>query len=213
MPSVPARVAYFLSSFAPLWVILGLRAVPAWMPFYAEGAFYGTALLSLGWLYYYITDLRGGRPRNIRVVSVTPQDKEVTNYLIFYIFPFLGFDLGNPKEAAALGLLFLVLAVLYVQARMTYVHPILALFGYHFYEVEIEDQGERKRCGLISPEPYLRSGHQLEKVYEKEDYIYFHSPTSESPFDGNRSDSGKGNRSGGGSRTSDKAGEPQPISP
>lgn len=180
MPSTLTRIAYFLSSFAPLWVILGVLAVPTWMPFYIEGAFYAVAALSLAWLYYYITDLRGSRPREIKVVSVTPEDKDVTNYLIFYIFPFLGFDLGSPKEAGALGLLFVVLTVLYVRARMTHVHPILALVGYHFYEVEIESRGERKRCGLITPAPYLRSGQWLENVYEKEDYVYVQVSTTDS---------------------------------
>jgi hypothetical protein len=190
-----------------------MLAVPPWMPIYVEGVFYGVATLSLGWLYHYITDLKSSRPREIEIVSVTPEDKEVTNYLIFYIFPFLGFDLGSPKEAVALGFLFLVLAILYVQARMTYVHPMLALTGYHFYEVEIEDHGERKRCGLITPESYLRSGHRLEEVYEKENYVYIHSPTSENPSDGSCSDSGARDQSGGSSRTPSEAGEPRPISP
>lgn len=215
MPSVHTRIAYFLSSFAPLWVVLGVIAVPAWIPFHAwiEGAFYAVAVLSLAWLYYYITDLKDSRPREIKVVSVTPKDKEVTNYLIFYIFPFLGFDLGSPKEAGALGLLFVVLGILYVRARMTYVHPMLAIVGYHFYEVEIESRGERKKCGLITPEPYVRVGQWLEDVYEKEDYVYLQTLTSDSSSDGSHSSPEATNQPGESQHTSRDTEGPHAISP
>ena len=176
MPSIPTRVAFFLSSYAPLWVILGFKSLPEWMPWYYGTPFYLLALGSVVWLYYYLTDLEGKPSKEIKVTSVTPKDKEVANYLLFYIFPFLGLDLGKWEDSLALLLLFGTLVVLYVRARMTYVNPILGLLGYHFYEVELQDGEEQKVCGLVTKSPYVRADQWLDGVYAKEDYVYIQKP-------------------------------------
>jgi hypothetical protein len=146
------------------------------MPWYYGTPFYLLALGSVVWLYYYLTDLEGKPSKEIKVTSVTPKDKEVANYLLFYIFPFLGLDLGKWEDSLALLLLFGTLVVLYVRARMTYVNPILGLLGYHFYEVELQDGEEQKVCGLVTKSPYVRADQWLDGVYAKEDYVYIQKP-------------------------------------
>ena len=55
---------------------------------------------------------------------------------------FLELDLTNPRKAAALILLFVVLAVLYVNSNMIYINPVLSLAGYHVFEI-VDDSGKR----------------------------------------------------------------------
>lgn len=71
--------------------------------------------------------------------SVSPANKEVTNYFLSYLFPLLGTDsIATVKEYA---IFFYLSLLLYISFSENYnFNPVLALHGYKFYEAE-DDTG------------------------------------------------------------------------
>jgi len=60
-------------------------------------------------------------------------------YIVTYIIPFLAIPFSGWKEGVALTIFFIVLGILYVNSNMIHINPMLNLFGYHLYEVTLED--------------------------------------------------------------------------
>jgi hypothetical protein len=147
-----------LSSYSPLLVILAIQNKGEWHSTVALGA---TALVSVGWLGWFVRRLTTLNRMRIRVSSAVRRDQDVLGYLFAYLFPFLGIDLQQPSEAMALVVLFLVLAVLYVRLNAIYVNPVLALAGFHLNEI-VEDNG--KTSMLLTRRPYVRPGSVLKVV-------------------------------------------------
>jgi len=168
MPALLTRITFFLSSYAPLWLIVAVKisfneprqiSEQWWLGL----VFVFIAVASVLRLFDYLSRVRGKAPELVKLVAVRPRDNEAASYLLFYLFPFLNVDFGNPLDLATFCFLFLVLGAIYVRSHLIYINPLLSLFGYHFYEVEVADQGSEKRkvSGLITKESYLRAGDQI----------------------------------------------------
>lgn len=73
------------------------------------------------------------------ISSVSPANKEVTNYFLSYLFPLLGTDSIATKIEYAL--FFYISLLFYICFSENYnFNPVLALHGYKFYEAE-DDTG------------------------------------------------------------------------
>ena len=105
----------------------------------------------------------------IKVKSVAPADREVAAFLIAYILPILSFvnlDLWT--------ILFIV-GLLYVSMLTTsnyHFNPVLSLFfGYHYYEVEIEDSNGEKTTYVLMTKKTIRNAKNIKKVVQVSDYM------------------------------------------
>lgn len=128
------RICLFLSSYIPLFAILGIKywGIQRWVT-YTAAVFSLLGVIGLLGLWLWIRDTRG---TSLKVTSVERQDQELLAYLITYLFPFLQLQLGDPRSTAIAAILFLTVGLLYVSSSMLHVNPTLAFFGIHIYEVE-----------------------------------------------------------------------------
>jgi hypothetical protein len=74
--------------------------------------------------------------QRMTVLNIESRDADLAGYLVGYLFPFVGIAADDWRDVAAFVLFFAFLGIVYVNSRMIYVNPVLALLGYHLYEVK-----------------------------------------------------------------------------
>jgi len=169
--TAPTRGVLFLSSYSPLFVILGIRAL-------RENAIVavllmGLAGLSVGFLLTFLSLMRQLAPHQVRVSESQSRDVELIGYILTYLLPFLDISFSEFTSLVPLGLFILVIAVLYINSNMIHVNPILNLLGYHILEIHSEDG---KTSALICRRRYIRAGTTL-NVASLGDYVLLESGT------------------------------------
>ncbi|MBA2677857.1 MAG: hypothetical protein H0U76_05615 [Ktedonobacteraceae bacterium] len=144
--TVLTRILLFLSSYFPLFVIFGLL----WYEkhFWLAVSVWVASVLTLLALAGYLLSVRRTNQRKLgKVMSVERKDGEVMGYVASYLIPFVTFSIDNEHgqvsvpQVSALVIFLLVLLVIYVNSNMIYINPVLTIFGYHLYSVEIEHGG------------------------------------------------------------------------
>jgi hypothetical protein len=71
-------------------------------------------------------------------------------YVITYLVPFVGFGYRDANgqidmfNMISVGVLFAVIVVIYVNANLIFINPVLGLFGFRVYEVELARTGAKK---------------------------------------------------------------------
>jgi hypothetical protein len=159
MPNLLTRLMLFLSSYAPLFMIIAMRA---WNDNrrVAIGCL-ATSALSLLVLFLFLRAAQSIAASKISIASVKSRDGDVMSYIVTYLLPFLAVKLGDPKDVMSLGLLLLVVGLLYVNSNMIYTNPALNIAGYHIFEVE---DGDGKVSALLCKRSYVRNGSELHVI-------------------------------------------------
>lgn len=123
----------FLSSYAPLFGVLALldtfgRGWPSiiCLGLMVAGIVAPAGLLAIG---------ERLQPQTLRVSTARARDADVVAYIVSYLVPFAFQPGSTTRQQAALGVFFLLVAVLYVHAELFYINPLLALAKYRLYEV------------------------------------------------------------------------------
>lgn len=159
MPNVLTRVILFLSSYAPLFLILAIRS---WSDNHkisiALGAISSITLLIL-WIF--VNQARSLAADKVVIASVNSRDGDVMSYIVTYLLPFLAVDFKQVGDVVSLGIFIFVIGLLYVNSNMIYTNPILNIAGYHIFEVQ---DGEGKTTALICKRTYVRTGAELDVV-------------------------------------------------
>lgn len=159
MPNLGTRILLFLSSYAPLLVILGIRdsfGHPA-----VSYALFVVAAVSVAGLAAYLAVARRLAPNLVTVQASSTRDGEAMSYIVTYLLPFLGLDSERPADQISLAVFLLVLAVLYVSSNLIHMNPMLNLFRYRILEIDASDG---KRSILITRRSYIRPGTQVRSV-------------------------------------------------
>lgn len=105
----------------------------------------------------------------IKVKSVAPADREVAAFLIAYILPMLNIvNLNIWTIVFIVGLLYIAM----LTTSNYHFNPILSLFfGYHYYEVEIEENNGEKTAYILMTKKTIRSSRNVKKVVQVSDYM------------------------------------------
>lgn len=128
------RGILFLSSYTPLFVILGIKAanrdiVVAWA-FVLVGIASGVAmLLVLAW-----TRRLGSTP--VQVLSASSGSGEVVAYVFTYLIPFVGTSIATTADVIALVVLFATIGLVFINSDLVLVNPLLTGAGFHLHHVE-----------------------------------------------------------------------------
>lgn len=124
----------FLSSYAPLWVVLAIQArdwrLSAGLTAVAFGSVLG--------LQQILQAARKTSPEVINLRRIEPRGGDVAAYLASYLIGFVTTGLTDWRDAAALLVFVLVLAIIYVRTGLIYINPVLALLGYRMVAAEAE---------------------------------------------------------------------------
>lgn len=138
MLSRVVRLFLALTSVAPLLVSIAyVQATKQHASAVAIGAAAGCALLGIVSIGIMRLAARELETLNVEVQKAKPADKEVIGFYVAYALPLLFRDVGNLDfgviTVAVLMFVFVIWSTGSVQ-----VNPVLGLFGYHFYEVELK---------------------------------------------------------------------------
>lgn len=134
-----ARLLLTASSIAPVCATLffiGYVKKTSWLMNYSLWVGILSWMLAVGLVKYAEWKLE---PLTKNINSVSPANKEVTNYFLSYLFPLLGTD--SIAENKSYALFFYVSLLFYICFSENYnFNPVLSLHGYKFYEAE-DDTG------------------------------------------------------------------------
>ena len=165
MPNAPTRVILFLSSYAPLFLIIAMRG---WKDSrYLAVGLAVVAAVSVVVLFVFLHNARTLAAEKINVNSVLSRDGDAMSYIVTYLLPFLAVKLTDVTDAASLGIVLLVIAILYVNSNMIYTNPVLNIAGYHIFEIQDADG---KTTALICKRSYVRTGSDID-VISVGDYV------------------------------------------
>lgn len=157
MPSVLAGIVLFGSSFAPLFGLFGL------LDSFGTGApsliCYGIALAGALGLYVFMRSVRNMASITTSVASVTARDQDIIGYVVTYLLPFVALATATWRERAALIIFIVLVAVLYLQAGLLYVNPLLALARYRLFEADL---GTGHSVIIITRRRYIAPGTSVE---------------------------------------------------
>jgi hypothetical protein len=117
-------IRLFFSSYAPLFVLLGLRfeGMGLRIPCFALGALFALDLCLI------MQQLRRGSPMKYRIQHVEDRGADVAGYVVTYLLPFLTVASPRGWDLAAYGLFIAIVGVIYVRSGLIYVNPLRRAF-------------------------------------------------------------------------------------
>jgi len=129
------ELALFLSSYAPLFVILAIRfrsiaLVVACAIIAGVGLAAGIAVL---------VRFRQVTPSGWIVRTVEDRGGEVAGYLATYLLPFITVTQPGVRDVIGYLLFFVIVAVIYIRSSLIQINPTLYLLGWRLYAIEIGD--------------------------------------------------------------------------
>ena len=133
MPRLWVQITLFLSSYLPLFALVGIRSAGRSDSIARLCAILaGLAVIGTGLFLY------GSYRRNtitVKIVEVDSRDADVAAYAATYLLPFVTVFTGAWQDVVSLGGFIAVLGVIYVRSRLIYVNPTLSLLGFHLARV------------------------------------------------------------------------------
>jgi len=132
------KIARFLltaSSIAPVGITLIFIGIIKQKPWLVWSSF-GVCVLSFVSVVYFLSYAKKHSASLFKTIdSISPANKEVTNYFLSYLFPLLGTDSIADKWQYAL--FFYVSLLIYISFSENYnFNPLISLLGYKFYEAQ-----------------------------------------------------------------------------
>jgi hypothetical protein len=164
VPNTPFAFGLFLSSYSPAFLILAVRSLHHSTALFATSL--GVAVISALAFLLFIRLAREGGPFRATVEDVEPRDGDLAAYVATYLLPFVVVFGVTIQDVIALGLFLFFIGVLWINSRMIYLNPLLALAGYHIYVVRLRPVGAAAtdslpRSFLLSHARDLRAGDEV----------------------------------------------------
>jgi len=159
MPNSPTRLILFLSSYAPLFLIITMRG---WRDNRLLAVVLAvTAVLSVVVLFVFLRTAQKLSADKVSVSSVISRDGDAMSYIVTYLLPFLAVKLNDPTDVVSLGIVLFVIGLLYVNSNMIHTNPVLNIVGYHIFEIQ---DGNGKTTALICKRSYIRTGSEINAI-------------------------------------------------
>jgi hypothetical protein len=143
-----ARVRLYLSSYAPLFVLMALRLHDhVWL---VAGCLVVSAL-GLITLWQALHEAQNMEPRpELTVRDVEDRGSDVAGYLVTYLLPFLTVADPGVFDVLAYVSFIALVGCIYVQSDMIHINPVLYAFGYRVLDVTTS---EGESAILITNDP------------------------------------------------------------
>ncbi|MBU1598430.1 MAG: hypothetical protein KKE98_08365 [Nanoarchaeota archaeon] len=130
------KIFLFLSSYAPLFLILGIKnyfSIPLVIIMIA------LILISLLFLVYVTKKASKMSGDYKSIVDAKDKSHQYLEYIIAYIIPFLGFNPNNVADMIALIIVFIIIGILYIRSDLIYMNPVLNFLGYKMFKVTLAE--------------------------------------------------------------------------
>jgi hypothetical protein len=171
MKPVPTRgftVLLFLSSYNPFFLLLAVRS------YHRSCVIFTSALVlfvvSLAALEVFLWAAKRKASYETRIISIENRDADVAAYAATYLLPFLTIFSGSWQDILSVALFLVFIAVIYVNSKMVYANPLLALHGYHLLLARATTSPEAVSVDTLQPQfiltrsRYLRSEDRITVV-------------------------------------------------
>lgn len=155
MPRLWVQTTLFLSSYLPLFVLVGLRsigesrAVVVLCASLVGAGAVGTSIFL--WASYRRSKV------DVVVLAMDGRDGDVAGYLATYLLPFVTVFTGRWQDIASLGGFVGILGVVYVRSRLIYINPTLSLLGFHLARIIPATPGTESDVGAVRWPRYVLS--------------------------------------------------------
>jgi hypothetical protein len=158
--------ALFLSSYAPAFVILAVRAYDrSCLLFWSAIVLLVVSVLAF---VIFLSVAPRGAEFRAEVEEMEPRDADMAAYVATYLLPFLTVTGANSQDVIALALFLFFIGVLWVGSGMLYLNPLLRLARVHIYVVRVRPISDPSspadtlpRSFLLIREPDLREGSEV----------------------------------------------------
>lgn len=148
MPNKRLNWLLFLSAYSPVFLILALRAYGRVCPIVIMALCLLLAAV-LGVLAFLFV-LRRTEPQQMRLVTVEQRDGDLAGFLVAYLLPFVGVLASDWRDVLAVALFIAFIGLVYVNSRMIYVNPLLAVFGYHLILIRATTDPQGRPAASLS---------------------------------------------------------------
>jgi hypothetical protein len=158
----------FLSSYNPFFLLLAVRS------YHRSCVIFTAAVvlfaLSLAALELFLWSAKRKAPYEVRIVSLENRDADVAAYAATYLLPFLTIFTGSWQDIVSVALFLVFIGLIYVNSRMVYANPLLALHGYHLLAVHAstsagDDADDKLQLKfMLARTRYLRPGERVAVV-------------------------------------------------
>lgn len=133
----------FFSGYAPLgaiWITILWKDRDDEIVLTIILALAGAVIVSLVFLYGFVRWAKNEDGVSRHISHSQRRDDQLVSYIVTYAVPFLAIPSEGPVVAVGFGIFFLMVFTLQVKLNLLYINPILAVVGYHLYEVSMEDK-------------------------------------------------------------------------
>lgn len=186
-----AQFVLFVSSYAPLFILIIVRQVSENAKFIYWGGFNWanwlvfSAKFGLSSLLFIVTflsligyrlsiknieaDAKNGHP--VIVTDVKNKSSEAIGYIATYLIPFLFQSFDGWYEPISVLFLMVIIYRIYINSSLILVNPLLS-FRFGIYEIEFDENGRSRNGFIISRDKYLKEDSSI-KLYEIGHKLYF----------------------------------------
>jgi hypothetical protein len=142
----PKAWLWFLSSYALLWIMLGLRFDPLWL----RVGLIVFGLACVAYVAFVLARAAGELPSNTTLTIVGNAGAEVSGYLAAYLLPFLTVANPSARDCVAYALFFVVAGLVYVRSGLMQINPTVYLMNRKVLRATIPVQGMTKEVFVIA---------------------------------------------------------------
>lgn len=172
--------AMFLSSYSPLFVLVGIRSAGESGVLTVAA---GVLVIAGGVGTFSLLHTTASKPKeNYRLLEVDRRDGDVAAYAATYLLPFLTVFSGKAVDVLSLGVFVAFLGFIYVRSRLIYVNPVLMMLGYHLWRVIpvtdgaiVEANSARWPKYLLADNDQIHTGQRIRARTVTSDLLLFDS--------------------------------------
>lgn len=90
------------------------------------------------------------KPKEIKITKIhNITDEHFLNYFSLFVLLALAFDLSKLSSVCVFVSILVFIGIVYIRNNIFYINPLLNIFGYSFYDVECEIDGEVKELRIF----------------------------------------------------------------
>jgi hypothetical protein len=142
----PKAWLWFLSSYAPLWIMLGLR----FHPYELRIGLIVFGVACGAYVAFVLTRSVDERPSNATLTITGDAGADVSGYIAAYLLPFLTVADPGATDLAAYAIFFGVAGLVYVRSGLMQVNPTVYLMNRKVLRAAIPVRGITKEVFVIS---------------------------------------------------------------
>lgn len=187
MPRTWVMCSLFLSSYLPLFALIGVRSIQR-----SNLISFSCGVLviagAIGTFLFLRTAER--KPKGAyQLVAVENRDGDVAAYAATYLLPFVTVFSGEWQDVLTLAGFIVFLGMIYVRSRLIYVNPVLALLGYHLWRTipvtagaEQDDSRARWPRYVLADNARIREGQFISAFKVSDDLLLYNEELSADAF-------------------------------